>query len=271
MLEGLSLGSYIHGDSLLHNLDPRTKLIGALFLIIGTLVARSPETYIAYSFTGVLLFWCSGLPWRQLLKDFKFINMLLLLSFLVQSFTIPGEPVFKVGELTMTLEGIKSGAVTCWRLAVIAVISFLVTYTTTSINLSAGLEKLLAPLERLLGLPVGQLAMMMGMAISFIPVMVREVQSVIIAQQSRGAGFGGRNPLRQFRNLLPLLLPVIAGILRRADELSEAMEARCYRPGANRTRMKELHLLRRDWAALAVSFTLLAGVILIEYGPALSL
>jgi len=268
MLEGLTLGSYVPGNSLLHNLDPRTKITGSLILITGTLIAASPGSYFACSFMAVMLLWLSGLALRQFIKGMHLIYIILLLSFLVQSFSVPGTPVLEVWGLTMTLEGIRSGALLCWRLAVIVILSCLVTYTTTSINLSTGLEKLLSPFGRV-GLPAGQLAMMMGISISFIPVMLAEVQFVITAQQSRGARFGDRNLLRQFKNLLPLLMPVVAGILRRADELAEAMEARCYRPGAHRTRMKELRFCPRDWAALGVCFALLAGVIFIEYGGAL--
>lgn len=268
MLEGLTLGSYVPGKSLLHNLDPRTKITGSLILITGTLLAASPWSYLGYSLVSLFLLRLSGLPLRVFLRGMHIIYVILFLSFLVQSFSVPGDPVFKIRGLTMTLQGVQSGSLLCWRLVVIVIFASLVTYTTTSINLSTGLEKLLSPLGRL-GVPVDQLAMMMGITISFIPVMLAEFQSIITAQQSRGAGFGDRNLVRQFKNLLPLLLPVVAGILRRADELSEAMEGRCYRPGAHRTRMNQLRFYPRDWIALAVSFVLLAGVIVVEYGKVL--
>jgi len=265
VFEGLTLGSYVPGNSLIHNLDPRTKIFSSLILIMGTLVAASPVSFLTYSLTAILLLGLSGVAWGHFLKSLRFIYLIVLLSFLVQAFSVPGEIVLELGGLTVTREGLESGGLLSWRLVVVVILSTLVTYTTTSINLSAGLEKILRPLERI-GMPVSQLAMMMGIAISFIPLMLQEFQTVIIAQQSRGAGFGSRNIFRQFKNLLPLLLPVVAGILRRADELSEAMEARCYRPGAHRTRMQVLRFYPRDWAALAASFALTVGVVLIEYG-----
>jgi energy-coupling factor transport system permease protein len=264
VFEGITLGAYIPGDSLLHKFDPRVKIIGSLLLIAGTLLVSSPAGILIYSITALLLLVLSHLSWSRFFKGLRFIYVIVALSLIIQSFSVPGEVLWQVGSFNITREGIFSGALLSWRLLVIVILSSLVTYTTTSINLSAGLERMLRPLERL-GLPVSQLAMMMGITISFIPLMLEEFQSVITAQQSRGAGFGSRNLIRQFKNLLPLLLPVVAGILRRADELSEAMEARCYRPGAHRSRMRELCLHSKDWTALAVTATMLAVVVLLEY------
>lgn len=264
MLKGLTLGSYLPGDSLLHNLDPRTKVTGALMLVVGTLLAASMLSYIVYSLAAFFILWQSGLSLRHFFRGMYFIYVIIVLSFIIQAFSIPGDPLISLWGLTVTLQGVQSGALLCWRLLVMITFSFLVTYTTTSTSLSMGIEKILHPLSRL-GLPVNQLAMMMGITISFIPVMLSEFQTVINAQQSRGAGFGDRNLRRQFKNLLPLFIPAVAGILRRADELSEAMESRCYRPGAPRTAMNELKLTVRDGVALSFSLVLLMAVMLIDY------
>lgn len=264
MFDSFTLGSYVHGNSFLHRLDPRTKILGALLLISGSLIAGNLEMYVIYSIVSVMLLYISGLPPGRFFRGLRFIYFIMLLGFLVQSFTLPGQVLFYVGNFTVTIEGMQSGALLCWYLIIIVIISSLVTYTTTSNSLSQGVEKLLSPISRI-GFPVNQLAMMMGVAISFIPIMSGEVRSLVIAQQSRGARFGDRNLIRQFKNLFPLLLPVIANILRRADELSEAMEARCYRPGVKRTSIKEFSFKQRDWIVLALSLALLLLTAMLKY------
>jgi len=258
MLSGVTFGQFIPGDSLLHRLDPRTKVAGVLFAAVSVLAASEWRGFILAAGLTVAAA-LSGLSVRIFLGGLRALWFLLALSFLIQLLLTPGEILLSLGPLKVTREGLEAGGLIFLRLALLILVASLLTLTTSPVNLTAGLEKILSPLGRL-GLPAHELAMMMTIALRFIPILLEEAEILVKAQRSRGAG-SGRAPARWIKFLLALFVPLFAGALRRAEDLAVAMEARCYRGGAGRTRMMVLKLGASDYAVLGVTVVVLAGIL----------
>lgn len=249
MLEGITLGRYIPASSIVHNLDPRAKVIGIMLLIISILAARQLSSYIVITTFVILVIIAARIPLLAVLRSLRLLWIILLFGFIFQAFFTPGYVVLTMGPLTITREGLIGAGEMLWRLANLITVASLLTYTTTPIKLTAGMEYLLSPLSRF-KVPVHELTMMMTIALRFVPTLLEEAQMVMKAQQSRGASFTRGNLWRRAMSLVPLLVPLFAGAFRRADELATAMEARCYRGGVNRTRMNELVAGRVDQIAV---------------------
>jgi len=259
MLSNITIGQFIPGESLMHRLDPRIKVAGVVAAAGSVLTASNWQGFaLAAGFTLAAMA-LSGLRAGVFLGGLRSFWILLAVTFLIQALLTPGEAVLAMGSLRVTWEGLAAGAQIFLRLTLLILVASLITITTSPMSLTAGLESLLSPLGRL-GVPAHELAMMMTIALRFVPTLLQEAETLLKAQRSRGAGTAGRGPARWTRGLLPLFVPLFAGALRRAEDLAVAMEARCYRGGANRTRMKALKFSRLDYTALGVTLAVSALV-----------
>jgi energy-coupling factor transport system permease protein len=258
----ITMGQYIPGESVLHRLDPRTKLACVLIVAITVLAAAGWVGFVPSVLVAVGAIVLSGFSPRLILGGLRPLWLILAVTFLLQLLLTPGEILFQLGPLKATWGGLEAGSQLFLRLALLIFLASLLTQTTSPVSLTAGLESLLAPFARL-GVPAHELAMMMTIALGFIPTLLQEADILIKAQRSRGAGLAG-GPAGWLKNMLPLLVPLFAGAIRRAEELATAMEARCYRGGANRTRIRNLRLGPADYTAIAVCFTTLAGTLVLR-------
>jgi len=257
VLTDITLGQFFPGSSFVHRLDPRTKLVGTILFVTAIFLAESRVAYGLLTAFTVLAIALSGVPVRLVLRSIRPLWLIILITVLIHVFTTPGTVIYALGPLTATVEGVRQGALMASRLVFLIVMSSLLTFTTSPIVLTDGIERLLNPFRRV-GLPAHELAMMMTIALRFIPTLLEETDRIMKAQMARGADFTSGNILRRARNMVPLLVPLFINAFRRADELAVAMEARCYRGGETRTRMKELRLAARDGVAFAAVLALLA-------------
>jgi energy-coupling factor transport system permease protein len=255
------MGQYIPGDSFLHRLDPRAKVVCVLIAAITVLAASGRTGFVPAALITFVAVALSGLSPRLVLGGLRALRLNLAVTFLLQLLLTPGEVIAALGPLKITWEGLEAGSQLFLRLALLIFLASLLTQTTSPVALTAGLESMLAPFTRL-GVPAHELAMMMTIAMGFIPTLLQEAELLVKAQRSRGAGLAG-GPAGWFRNMLPLLVPLFAGAIRRAEDLATAMEARCYRGGANRTRIRSLHFGPADYAAAAVCLIALAGTLIL--------
>ncbi|MGI6317523.1 MAG: energy-coupling factor transporter transmembrane component T family protein [Dethiobacteria bacterium] len=261
MMQSITLGHYLPGDSFLHNLDPRIKLLCLLVLIVTLFLVRTFWGFMFFGVFIILIFSASKLPWRYFLRGlrpvFFIIFFTLILHFL---FTDGGRVYLRLGPLTVEEAGVFMGTFMTLRLVLLVITTLLITLTTSPISFADGIEYMLRPFRRL-GIPGHEIAMMMTIALRFIPTLMEESDKIRKAQMARGADFETGNIFRRARNLVPLLVPLFVSAFRRADELAIAMEARCYRGGENRTKMRELHTRPRDYLGLSVSLGMMLAIL----------
>ena len=256
MIGNITLGQFFPGQSVLHRLDPRTKILTVLLFISGIFMA---ESYLAYGVIALFTVVCiiiSSIPAKLIARSLKPLWIIIVFTLAIHVFTTPGEVIYAYSFLTITWEGIWQGLLMTARLVFLIVISSLLTFTTSPIVLTDGIERLLNPFRRF-GLPAHELAMMMTIALRFIPTLLEETDRIMKAQMARGAEFSSGNLLKRAQSMIPLLVPLFISAFRRADELATAMEARCYRGGESRTRMKELRFAARDGVAFLIVCLLL--------------
>lgn len=253
MLDLATMGQYVPGDSFLHRLDPRTKLLAVLLYSVILFLIRTPGAFALAAGFALLAVLLAGLAPRFLWRGLRPVLIFLAITFVLNVLLTEGEPWFQVGPVTVTREGVQLGALMAARLILLVLFSSLLTLTTTPLALTDGLERVLRPF-RAVGLPAAELALMMTIALRFIPTLLDEAERILKAQQARGARLQAGGPLAQLRAMVPVLVPLFVAAFRRADELAVAMEARGYRGGAGRTRMKALRFGYRD--ALAGAGTL---------------
>lgn len=266
MLKDITLGQFFPGDSIVHRLDPRTKLILTLVYIVALFAAKGYYSYGLMLFVLVTVILLSKIKIGTILKSLKPLVFILLLTFILNMLFTGGTPVLRFWVITITYEGIKTAVMMIVRLIMLIIGSFLLTYTTSPIALTDGLENLMNPLKKI-KVPVHELAMMMSIALRLIPTLIEETDKIISAQKARGADFESGNLIRRAKALLPILVPLFISAFRRADELAVAMESRCYHGGEGRTRMKRLRMGGKDIAAFLYGAAVLSGVILlISYG-----
>lgn len=262
MLEGITIGQYVPGDSPVHTLDPRVKLVATVVLITVLFLINSFAGYglIAAFLVGV--FAVARLPVRYVWRGLRPLMFIVLLTVVLNMLMTPGQVWAKWGPFTVTDAGVIRGSQMGLRLILLVVATSLLTLATSPISLTDGIESLLRPFRRV-GVPAHELAMMMTIALRFIPTLLEETDKIIKAQMARGADFESGNLLRRARNMIPLLVPLFLSAFRRADELATAMESRCYRGGEGRTRLRALVLTRRDVAVLSavVVFSVAVAVI----------
>lgn len=251
MLRDITLGQYYQTDSVIHRLDPRVKLVATLAYIISLFVAGNVPGYIL---AGLFLAWVihmSKVPFRFMVKGMKAIVFLLCLTVVFNLFLTPGTPVVSIWKISITEEGIAIAVMMAVRLCFLIIGASIMTLTTTPNNLTDGLEKLLNPLKKV-RVPVHEVSMMMSIALRFIPILMEETDKIMKAQIARGADFESGNLIQRAKNMVPLLVPLFIAAFRRANDLAMAMEARCYRGGDGRTKMKPLIYKKRDRIAYLV-------------------
>lgn len=265
MIGGLTIGQFIPGDSLAHRLDPRTKIGIVLVFIVVLFMAHGAVPWIVLTAFAILAIVVSQTPPQMVLRGLKPVVFIIVLTVGLNMFMTRGEPLFRIGPLVATREGLAFGALMGFRIVLLIAFSSLLTVTTSPIALTDGLEALLKPFTRI-GVPAHELAMMMSIALRFIPTLLEEADKIMKAQMARGADFETGNFLQRARSLVPLLVPLFVSAFRRADELAMAMEARCYRGGQGRTRLKQLKAERRDYLAFAATLIVAAVVVAFSYG-----
>jgi energy-coupling factor transport system permease protein len=265
MLKDITLGQYFPGKSPVHLLDPRTKLIMLVVYIVALFSAVSWISYgIIFLFLAAVI-GISTIPVKSILRGMKPLILILVFTGVLNLFFTPGETVLvDVWVITITLEGVVRAVLMVLRITMLITGTFLLTYTTSPISLTDGLEALLSPLKKL-RLPVHELSMMMCIALRFIPTLIEETDKIMSAQKARGADFESGKLMQRVKALIPILVPLFISAFRRADELATAMECRCYQGGDGRTKMKLLRYSRRDFEAFAIGAALLCGVFILKY------
>lgn len=251
MLQDITLGQFFPGNSILHRLDPRTKIISLFALIIAIFAAQGWTAYLFLTGVTTGLVLLSKVPPLIVLKSVKPLAWIILFTLLIHFVSHDGEVLAKVYVFKVTTEGIVYGLQISLRLVLLIVLSSLLTFTTSPLQLTDATEKLLSPLAKI-GVPAHELAMMMTIAIRFVPTLLEETDKIIKAQKSRGLDFDSGGLIKRMRAMVPILVPLFLSSFRRADDLAMAMEARCYRGGEGRTHMKRLTLTRKDFCAAAV-------------------
>lgn len=261
MLKDITIGQYFPGDSFLHKLDPRTKLIAVLLYMVALFVVNNFWGLGAMLLLSLAVVGVTKIPLRFFFRGLKAIVFIVLLTVALQMFMTPGDVLWKWGFLTITREGVRQAIFMGTRLILLVSVTSILTLTTTPISLTDGIENLLKPFQRL-GVPAHELAMMMTIALRFIPTLVEETDKIMKAQAARGADFESGNLLERAKAMIPLLVPLFLSAFKRADELAMAMEARCYHGGEGRTRLKELRYGRRDAITGTLCLFMIAGAIL---------
>ncbi|MCT4660731.1 MAG: energy-coupling factor transporter transmembrane protein EcfT [Tissierellales bacterium] len=251
MLNNMSIGQYYPGNTLIHRIDPRAKIVFVFLFIISLFLIN---TFTPYLFIGLGLFGvikASKVPVKFIVKGLKPILFIIIFTFLINVFMTRGEIIVSLGPLNITKEGLYQAGFMAIRLIFLIMGTSLLTLTTSPIALTDGIEHLLNPMKRI-GVPAHELAMMMTIALRFIPTLLEETDKIMKAQKARGADFETGGLMKRAKNLIPLLVPLFISAFRRADELAMAMEARCYHGGEGRTRMKQLSFEKKDYIASAV-------------------
>ncbi|HHY31665.1 MAG TPA: energy-coupling factor transporter transmembrane protein EcfT [Firmicutes bacterium] len=259
MFGNLTIGQYIPGDSLVHKLDPRVKIFITLVVITVLFLVSTMAGYglvLLFILGAVLL---AHLPMRFVMRGVRPLLFILVLTFGLHLFMNEGRVLFRVGPLVATYEGAFKGFAMSMRLVLLVLATSILTLSTSPIELTDGIESILSP-ARVLGVPAHELAMMMTIALRFIPTLLEETDKIMKAQMARGADFETGNVVQKAKSLVPLLVPLFVSAFRRADELAMAMEARCYRGGQGRTRMKQLRVGAKDILAAIGSTAALVAV-----------
>lgn len=260
MLRDITLGQYYPADSVIHKLDPRVKLFGTLIYIISLFVFKGLPAFMLAAIFLVVLIKLSKVPFSYMVKGLKTIVLIMLFAAVFNLFLTPGTKLVSFWIFTITYEGLKNAVVMMVRLIFLIIGTSLMTLTTTPNELTDGLEKALSPLKYI-KVPVHEIAMMMSIALRFIPILIEETDKIMKAQMARGADFEHGNLIQKAKNMVPLLVPLFVSAFRRANDLAMAMEARCYRGGEGRTKMKPLHYQKRDRMAYLTLLVYLAAVI----------
>lgn len=263
MLKDITLGQYFPGDTLAHRLDPRTKLLATVLYIIAIFLAKGPIAYGVLILTLIVSVRISKVGARALFRGLKPVLFIIAFTAVLNLFYTPGTVIAQFWIFHVTREGVITAIAMMLRISLLIMGTFLLTYTTSPIRLTDGLEDLLGPLKKL-GVPVHELAMMMSIALRFIPTLIEETDKIMSAQKARGSDFETGSLLRRLKAMIPILIPLFYSAIRRAYDLAEAMECRCYNGGANRTRMKVPKARFSDLAFLFVMLACTAAVVLLN-------
>ena len=264
MLKDITLGQFFPGSTLVHKLDPRTKLLCVVLYIVALFVAKGVVGYALVAAVLLLSIRVSRVGWKALTKGLKPILIVIAFTAAMNLFFNEGTPIADVWLLrSITWEGLERAIFMVLRIVMLIMGTFLVTYTTSPISLTDGLESLLSPLKKL-HFPVHELAMMMSIALRFIPTLIEETDKIMSAQKARGADFESGSLFQRAKALVPILVPLFISAFRRADELATAMECRCYHGGEGRTALHVLRYEKRDFAVMALFAALVAAVIVLK-------
>ncbi|AOY75072.1 energy-coupling factor transporter transmembrane component T family protein [Clostridium formicaceticum] len=260
MLKDITIGQHYPTGSIIHKLDPRTKILITFAIILGLFIVKNFIGYIYIISFIIAAIGISKIPFKYMVKGLKPLYILIFFTFLINVFMTRGEIVFSLGPLNATKEGIYQAVFMAIRLILLVIGTSLLTLTTSPIMLTDGIEHLLNPFKKI-GIPAHELAMMMTIALRFIPTLLEETDKIMKAQIARGADFESGNIINRAKSLVPLLVPLFISAFRRADELAMAMEARCYRGGENRSKMKQLKMEQKDFISLIITVVLLAALV----------
>ena len=251
MIRDITIGQYFPGNSVIHRLDPRVKIIATLLFIIEIFIV---DNFLGFAVAGLCLgavIAVSRVPLGYIVRGLKPILIILLFTFALNMFMIDGHILWQWGFLKITAEGLRTAVFMAIRLILLIIGSSMLTLCTRPLSLTDGIERLLSPFKKI-GLPAHEIAMMMTIALRFIPTLLEETDKIMKAQMARGADFESGNLIQKAKNMVPLLVPLFISAFRRATDLAMAMEARCYHGGAGRTRMKPLLYAARDRLAYLI-------------------
>ncbi len=260
MLRDITIGQYYPADSVIHRLDPRVKLMGTFLYIISLFSFRGIAGFLLATLFLIAVIRLSKVPFSYMVKGLKAIVILMVITAVFNLFLTPGDEVLvHVWVFTITLQGVKNAVLMLLRLIYLIVGASIMTLATTPNQLTDGLEKALMPLSKIKA-PVHAIAMMMSIALRFIPILIEETDIIMKAQMARGADFENGNLVRRAKSMVPLLVPLFVSAFRRADDLAMAMEARCYVGGSGRTKMKPLRYAKRDYLAYVILAVYIGGI-----------
>ena len=265
MLKDITLGQFFPGDSLLHRLDPRTKIVLLFFFLAAIFVFDSPLAYAALTAFTAALIAVSCVPFLLMLKALKPLSWIIAFTFVIHLVSTPGDAFFHVWLFDFTWQGAAKGFFIALRLALLILLSALLTYTTSPLALTDALETLMQPAKRV-GVPAHEIAMMMTIALRFVPTLIEEADKIMKAQQARGADLTEGSVIERVKGFVPVLVPLFISAFRRADDLALAMEARCYRGGVGRTQMKALRISSIDYVAYAFGALFFAALAALKFG-----
>ena len=264
MLTDITLGQYIPADSPVHKLDPRIKIISVFLYIIAVFFANSPISYVFLFLGTTLVIKVSKIRFMTVIKSLKPLMFLIVFTAIINIFMSGTDDILWQWKfLRITATGLESAIVMALRLVFLVTGTSLLTYTTSPIMLTDGIERLLHPFSKI-GLPAHELAMMMTIALRFIPTLLEETDKIIKAQKARGADFESGNVFKRAKALVPILVPLFVSSFRRADELAVAMECRCYRGGEGRTRLRELKIMGKDYVAILTVLVFCTVIVLLD-------
>ena len=265
MLKDITLGQYFPGNTIVHRLDPRTKLLAVVLYVVALFVAKGIVSYVVVAALLAVCILASRVKMKALTRGLKPIYIIIIFTAVMNLFFTGGTPLGEGWLLShLTYEGIHSAIFMVLRIVMLIMGTFLVTYTTSPIQLTDGLENLLSPLKKL-RLPVHELAMMMSIALRFIPTLIEETDKIMSAQKARGADFESGNLLQRAKALIPILVPLFISAFRRADELATAMECRCYHGGEGRTALHVLRYKTVDILVLLGFAVVLIGIFVLKH------
>lgn len=263
MIRDITIGQYYPAKSVLHRLDPRVKLVSTLLYLISLFLVKNVWGYVVATVFLIAVIRLSKVPFSYIVRGLKPIIMLLMITVIFNLFlTRSGDVLFSWWIFTVTEGGLKTAVFMAIRLIYLIIGSSLMTFTTTPNELTDGIETLLKPLNKI-HVPVHEIAMMMSIALRFIPILLEETDKIMKAQIARGADLESGNMIQKAKSMIPILVPLFVSAFRRANDLAMAMEARCYRGGEGRTKMKPLHYQSVDWKAYVFVVVYLVAVIII--------
>lgn len=260
MLKDITIGQYFPGETAVHRLDPRVKIVLTVAMIVTLFLAAGPVSYALIIGFLCLQIAISRISPKMIVRGLKPVLFIIVFTAVLNLFYTPGDYIWQWGFLHISRQGIKIAFFMVLRLMLLIIATSMLTYTTSPIQLTDGLERLLAPLKKLHA-PVHELSMMMSIALRFIPTLIEETEKIISAQKARGADFDSGNIIQRARAMIPILVPLFISAFRRADELATAMECRLYRGDVGRTRMKQLKIERVDICAILLSIAVFGGAI----------
>lgn len=263
MLRDITLGQYYPAESVIHALDPRTKLFGTLLFIISVFSFEGVVGFVAITAFLFIVIWLSRVPLSFMMRGLRAIMILLIVAALFNLFLTPGATIWSFSIFRITREGLRAAVLMTIRMVYLIMGSSVMTLTTTPNQLTDGLEKALHPLNKI-NVPVHEIAMMMSIALRFIPILIEETDKIMKAQMARGADFETGGLIKKAKNMVPLLVPLFVSAFRRANDLALAMEARCYTGGEGRTKMMPLRYAKCDHIAYAIIVAYFVAVMVIK-------
>lgn len=264
MISDITIGQYFPGNSVVHKMDARMKIILTILLIVSIFICKNIIGLAAVIVCTLALVFVSKIPMKTVLRSIKPLVIIILITAVLNLFYGDGEPLVQLGRLKITANGIETAVFMAIRIITLVIISSLLTYTTSPTELTDALERLMKPLK-LIKIDVHSIAMTMTIALRFIPTLIEEIEKIMAAQKSRGADMESGGLIHRAKALIPVLIPLFVSSFRRASELAYAMECRCYRGGEGRTKMKVMKLSAGDFVSLAVVILFMVTLILINH------